>query len=116
MLFQKSGSVGLQSTFSKVTKDGVVAGVESGPVYVRFLLVGAALEQVSVHRSCFCLYFRFLHIILVSPLPHTFNILPPLFAAAPSSTTDAYWETGEFERKKKIMFLVLKSVHAYGNS
>jgi len=80
--------------------------------------VWASLREISVGQSGtgtgFYLYFCFLHVILVSPLLRTFNILPPLFAAAPSNTTDAHWETGESERKKNT-FLALKSVYAFGN-
>jgi hypothetical protein len=86
----------------------VVAGVESGPVYVRFLfgflLAGAALAQVSVFYTSFSFHHCY-----------TFSISYHLYAAAPSNTTDAHWETGEFERKK-ITFLALKSVYAFGNN
>jgi hypothetical protein len=79
----------------------VAACVESGPVYVRFRVVRAALEQVSVYISVFYTSFLFHRCF------HTFSILPLLFAAAPSNTTDAHRETG-VRKKKKLRFLPWK--------
>jgi len=101
-----AGRVGLQSTFLHVVgREGVSSRGQSTWDF-------CWTEQ---HWNRFLSIFLFFHISLVSPLLHTFNILLPLLAAAPSNKTDAHWETG-FNGKKKIAFRALKSVYAFGNS
>lgn len=113
MMFQKTGSVGLQGTFLHVCKGGGVYHGWGGWLPVSSLGQSTwNFYWTEQHWDRFLSIFLVFHLSLVTPLLHT---LPPLFAAPPTNKTDAHWETGELEIKKKITFLALKNIYVFGN-